>query len=109
MRIRCKGQRMRSMISNHSWQIRRLHRSDVPQLLDLIGGVRREFGLAARVTSVLEPNDYAIFDVYRHRRSAYFVARCRDRIRDVYCNRFLPAQRIPASLGSDRRHWSQPQ
>jgi len=74
MRIRCKGQRMQSVTSNHSWQIRRIHQSDVPQLLELIGGVRREFGLATRVTSVLEPNDYAILDVYRHRRSAYFVA-----------------------------------
>jgi putative acetyltransferase len=74
MRIRCKGQRMRSVMSNHSWQIRRLHQSDVPQLLELIGGVRQEFGLAARVTSVLEPNDYAILDIYRHLRSAYFVA-----------------------------------
>jgi putative acetyltransferase len=57
-----------------SWEIRRLQQSDVHQVLDLIGGVRREFGLASRVASVLEPNDYAIFDVYRHRRSAYFVA-----------------------------------
>ena len=78
MRIRCKGERMRSVISNHSWQIRRLIRSDVPQLLELIGGVRREFGLAARVTSLLEPNDYAILDVYGHPRSAYYVAMADD-------------------------------
>jgi glycerol kinase len=61
-------------VNNDSWQIRRLQQSDVHQLLELISGVRREFGLATRVASLLEPNDYAILDVYRHRRSAYFVA-----------------------------------
>jgi putative acetyltransferase len=61
-------------VNNDSLQIRRLQQSDVHQLLDLISGVRREFGLATRVASLLEPNDYAILDVYRHRRSAYFVA-----------------------------------
>ena len=65
---------MRSVISTHSWQIRRLRQLDVPQLLELIRGARQEFGLATRVASLLEPNDYAILDVYRHRRSAYFVA-----------------------------------
>jgi putative acetyltransferase len=65
---------MRSVISKHSWQIRRLQQPDVSQLLELISGVRREFGLATRVASLLEPNDYAILDLYRHRRSAYFVA-----------------------------------
>ena len=62
------------MIHSDSWQIRRLQQSDVHQLLDLISGVRREYGLATRVASLLESNDYAILDVYRHRRSAYFVA-----------------------------------
>jgi putative acetyltransferase len=61
-------------VKNDSWQIRRLQQSDVPQLLEVIGGARREFGLATRVASLLEPNDYALLDVYRHRRSAYFVA-----------------------------------
>ena len=65
---------MRSVKSNHSWQIRRLDQVDVPQLLELISEVRREYGLATRVSSLLEPNDYAVLDVYRHRRSAYFVA-----------------------------------
>jgi putative acetyltransferase len=65
---------MRSMTNDDSWQIRRLQQADVHQLLDLISGVRSEFGLATRVASLLEPNDYAIRDVYRHRRSAYFVA-----------------------------------
>ena len=65
---------MRSVKNSHSWQIRRLDQADVPQLLELISEVRREYGLATRVRSLLEPNDYAVLDVYRHRRSAYFVA-----------------------------------
>jgi putative acetyltransferase len=65
---------MRSVIKNDSWQIRRLQQSDLPQLLDIISSVRREFGLATRVEAVLDSNDYAILDIYRHRRSAYFVA-----------------------------------
>lgn len=61
-------------MTSNSWQIRRLQQSDVHQLLAIISSVRRDFGLATRVDSLLEPNDYAILDVYRHRRSAYFVA-----------------------------------
>lgn len=56
------------------WHIRRLQQSDVYEILDIIGSVRREFGLAARVASLLEPSDYALLDISRHRRSAYFVA-----------------------------------
>jgi putative acetyltransferase len=55
------------------FQIRRLQQSDVHQVLDLISEVRLEYGLAERV-ALLEPSDYALLDVYRHRRSAYFVA-----------------------------------
>jgi putative acetyltransferase len=62
------------MTNFDSWQIRRLRQADVHQLLDVICGVRREFGMETRVASLLEPNDYALFDIYRHRRSAYFVA-----------------------------------
>ena len=50
---------MRSVI-NTSWQIRRLEQSDVHQILDIVSSVRREYGLATRVTSLLEPSDYAI-------------------------------------------------
>jgi putative acetyltransferase len=60
--------------SVNSWQVRRLQHEDVYQLLALIRDVRKEFGLANRVAELLEPNDYAILDVYRHRRSAYYVA-----------------------------------
>jgi putative acetyltransferase len=62
------------MKNSDSWQIRRLQQSDVHQLLGLIRGAYQEFGLETRAASPLEPNDYAILDVYRHRRSAYFVA-----------------------------------
>lgn len=74
MRIRFEAKRMRSVDRTNSWHIRRLERADVHQLLELIRSVRQEFGLAKRVTALLEPSDYALFDVYRHRRSAYFVA-----------------------------------
>jgi putative acetyltransferase len=62
------------MKRTNPWQIRRLQLDDVYQLLEVIRSVRHEFGLASRVTALLEPSDYAIYDVYRHRRSAYFVA-----------------------------------
>jgi putative acetyltransferase len=65
---------MRSVDTKNSWLIRQLQQSDVHQLLDIISSARREFGLASRVSALLEPNDYALCDVYRHRRSAYFVA-----------------------------------
>jgi putative acetyltransferase len=65
---------MRSVQRTNPWQIRRLQQPDVHQLLDIISKVRREFGLASRVAALLEPSDYALLDVYRHRRSAYFVA-----------------------------------
>src|SRR5258708_7435519 len=65
---------MRSVQRTTPWQIRRLQQSDVHGLLEIISGVRREFGLATRVAALLEPNDYALLEVYRHRRSAYFVA-----------------------------------
>ena len=54
--------------------IRRLQHDDVHQLLELIKSVRQEFGLSNRVSTLLEPSDYAVLDVYRNRRSAYFVA-----------------------------------
>src|SRR5580658_678263 len=67
---------MRCMHNTKPRQIRRLHHSDVPELLDLISSVRQEFGLADRVAALLEPSDYAILDVYRHRllREKWFSA-----------------------------------
>jgi putative acetyltransferase len=65
---------MRTVQRTNPWRIRRLQQSDVHQLLDIISGVRREFGLASRVAALLEADDYALIEVYRNRRSAYFVA-----------------------------------
>lgn len=71
---------MRSVDRVNSWQVRRLRYDDVHQLLETIRSVRKEFGLANRVTALLEPSDYAILDVYRHRRSVYFVAVAEGRV-----------------------------
>jgi putative acetyltransferase len=65
---------MQSVNRASSWEIRRLQLSDLPQILEIIENVRREFGLAERVTALLEAADYSLLEVYRHRRSAYFVA-----------------------------------
>jgi hypothetical protein len=54
---------MRSVQGTNRWQIRGLQQPDVHQLLDVISSVRREFGLASRVAALLEPSDYALFDV----------------------------------------------
>ncbi len=66
---------MRTMTESPSpLTVRRLQQADVHAVLGIIRGVREEFGIAQRVPSVLEPADYALFEVYRRRRSAYFVA-----------------------------------
>ena len=62
------------MIPKGSFDIRRLLQQDVHSMLDIIRGVRREYGLEARVEKLLEPADYSLFDLYRRRRSAYFIA-----------------------------------
>jgi putative acetyltransferase len=54
--------------------IRRLQQADVHAVLEIVRSVRTEYGLAARVEDVLEDSDYALFETYRRRRTAYFVA-----------------------------------
>lgn len=54
--------------------IRRLEAPDVHAVLEVISGCRREYGLHYRVASVLEPSDFDLYETYRQRRSAYFVA-----------------------------------
>jgi len=54
--------------------LRPIERRDVPALLDIIRDARAQYGLAARVESLLEPADYAIFDTFTKRRTMYFVA-----------------------------------
>lgn len=43
-------------------------------MLDIIRDARAQYGLAARVESLLEPADLALFDHYQKRRTLYFVA-----------------------------------
>ncbi len=62
------------MAGENCFEIRRLQQADVRAVLDIIGSVRREYQLQQRVQAVLEPSDYSLFDIYRRRRSAYFVA-----------------------------------
>ncbi len=54
--------------------IRRLEAPDVYAVLKVIGDCRREYGLQNRVAAILEPSDHDLFETYRKRRSAYFVA-----------------------------------
>lgn len=55
-------------------KIRPLERADVPALLGIIRDARAQYGLGARVDSLLEPADLALFDTYGRRRAIYFVA-----------------------------------
>jgi putative acetyltransferase len=54
--------------------LRRLEHTDVGAILEIISDCRREYGLENRVQAILEPSDYALFEVYQRLRSAYFVA-----------------------------------
>ena len=54
--------------------IRRLQQADVHAMLEILRSAREEYGMGRRLASVLEPADYALFEVYRKRRCAYFVA-----------------------------------
>jgi putative acetyltransferase len=56
------------------WLIRRLQVTDLPGLLEIIENARRELGLTRRLRAPLESSDYSLHKIYRHRRSAYFVA-----------------------------------
>lgn len=67
-------QRKRIMPQSIPCTIRRLQQADVHAILDIVRDVRLECGFGDRVATVLEPGDYGLFEVYRRRRSAYFVA-----------------------------------
>ena len=56
------------------FEVRLLASSDVSEVLDIITAARREWGLLARVDTLLEPADYALFELYQKPQSAYFVA-----------------------------------
>src|SRR6202022_2844523 len=65
---------MRAMSIQNQVFIRPIEACDVSAILEIISGCRREYGLEGRVHSILEPTDYAMFDLYRQHRSSYFVA-----------------------------------
>src|SRR4051812_8804365 len=54
--------------------LRPIERRDVPALLDIIRDARAQYSLQARVDSLLEPADLALYDAYQKRRTIYFVA-----------------------------------
>jgi len=62
------------MLDRQPFAIRCLEAPDVPAVLSVIADCRREYGLEPRVPAILEPSDYGLFEAYRARRSAYFVA-----------------------------------
>lgn len=68
------------MIGNQPFTVRPLEHCDVHAVLGVIGDCRREYGLENRVQAILEPSDHRLFDIYRRRRSAYFVALVKDDI-----------------------------
>jgi putative acetyltransferase len=65
---------MQTMTTTTSCVIRRLEHADVHSILKIIRSAREEYGLKDRIANLLEPSDYDLFDVYRRRRAAYFVA-----------------------------------
>ncbi len=62
------------MIKPKSFTIRRLEAADVHAVRQVIADCRREYGLDGRAAAILEPGDIGLFETYRCRRSAYFVA-----------------------------------
>ena len=62
------------MLNSSQLTIRRLQAPDVHAVLKVIGDCRREYGLECRVAQLLEPSDNDLFETYRSRRAAYFVA-----------------------------------
>ena len=62
------------MSISDSCTVRRLQQADVHAMLEILRSVREEYGMGQRLAAVLEPADYAMFEAYRKRRCAYFVA-----------------------------------
>jgi len=55
-------------------EIRPIEPADVPALLQIIAESRAEYGIADRVTELLEPADHALYATYQRQRTLYFVA-----------------------------------
>jgi putative acetyltransferase len=68
------------MIGGRELTIRRLEAPDVHSVLSIISACRREYGLEDRVQALLEPSDRNLYETYRRRRSAYFVALVGDEV-----------------------------
>lgn len=62
------------MLDPSQLTIRRLEAPDVHAVLTVIRDCRREYGLETRVAALLEPSDNNLYETYRGRRCAYFVA-----------------------------------
>ena len=62
------------MLSQERFIVRHLEAPDVHAVLRVISDCRREYGFQSRVHAILEPSDHNLFEAYRSRRSAYFVA-----------------------------------
>ena len=62
------------MANPRSFSIRCLEPVDVAEVLEIISDCRREYGLANRLTALLEPSDHNLLETYRQRRSTYLVA-----------------------------------
>lgn len=63
-----------------TFSVRPLELADVPTVLSIIRNVRCEYGLEARVLSLLEPSDLALYQTYSLPRACYFVAVCNDTV-----------------------------
>jgi putative acetyltransferase len=68
------------MLDQRGFTIRRLQAPDVHAVLKIISDCRREYGSDKRVDALLEPTDRNLFESFRNRRSAYFVATLEDEV-----------------------------
>jgi putative acetyltransferase len=59
---------------NDRLTIRPLERDDVPAMLAIIREARAEFGLAARVPTLLESADLTLYETYQGRRALHLIA-----------------------------------
>jgi putative acetyltransferase len=68
------------MANPRPFSVRRLEPADVPDVLRIISDCRREYGLANRLATLLEPSDHNLFETYQQRRSTYLVAVVNDEV-----------------------------
>lgn len=68
------------MQGQERFAVRRLQVADVYLVLKIIKECRLQHTLEARMEAILEPGDEDLFETYRNRRSAYFVATVDDQV-----------------------------